>query len=264
MRRSSVCLRSALARRGEMSTTTIVFIVLGAVFAALVIMVIVGAALLMPAVQQARVAAQRTQSKNNLKQIGLAMHNYHDVYKGFANSIYTPDEQPYNSWMTALLPYVDQSPLYDQMDTNQPWTSAGNQAVCEYEVPAYLNPALVTRDPTATHVNGLGAAHYAGNLQLLERGVFVQLREITDGSSNTIMGGEVSSGFKPWGDPDNLRDPGIGFGDSADKFGATEGNGQIVQMLLCDGSVRVISVDLQPTVLQNLANPRDGNPIGDF
>ena len=81
-------------------------------------------ALLLPAVQQAREAARRTQCKNNLKQIGLALHNYHDVYKcfppgrtrntysGITSAWYTGNY----SWLPRLLPNIDQAPIYNTID----------------------------------------------------------------------------------------------------------------------------------------------------
>lgn len=85
-------------------------------------------ALLLPAVQQAREAARRSQCKNNLKQIGLALHNYLDVHSVFPPATIakgqcnTGTANPYilnaTGW-TMLLPYLDQGPMYDQYDTNQ-------------------------------------------------------------------------------------------------------------------------------------------------
>ena len=103
LKHQSSPIHALLHRRGQMSTTAIVFLVLGIVFAMLVVVV----ALLVPAVQQARAAAQRTQSKNNLKQIGLAMHNYEYTYHMFPpGGIYTKNDEPYNAWMTSILPFV--------------------------------------------------------------------------------------------------------------------------------------------------------------
>jgi prepilin-type N-terminal cleavage/methylation domain-containing protein len=84
-------------------------------------------ALLLPAVQQAREAARRTQCKNNLKQIGLALHNYHDTFKLFPGSSYCPTITHPNgmntishchSYAESMLPYFEQAPLYNQIDFN--------------------------------------------------------------------------------------------------------------------------------------------------
>ena len=82
-------------------------------------------ALLLPAVQQAREAARRTQCKNNLKQIGLALHNYHDVAKTFPPGwVYDPSRPTPNAptncwgWSALLLPQLDQVPLYSQLNFN--------------------------------------------------------------------------------------------------------------------------------------------------
>jgi prepilin-type N-terminal cleavage/methylation domain-containing protein/prepilin-type processing-associated H-X9-DG protein len=85
-------------------------------------------ALLLPAVQQAREAARRTQCKNNLKQMGIAMHNYHDVYKQFPpghmgaiDDTYGCNDDGY-SWATMLLPYIEQQNLFQQLPMTANWT----------------------------------------------------------------------------------------------------------------------------------------------
>ncbi len=87
-------------------------------------------ALLLPAVQQAREAARRTQCKNNLKQMGLAMHNYHDTYNGFPNGNIASQAGGWGiSWYIRILPYVDQAPVYNKINfsgTHPGWSCCGD------------------------------------------------------------------------------------------------------------------------------------------
>ncbi len=91
-------------------------------------------ALLLPAVQQAREAARRTQCRNNLKQLGLAMHNYHDNHNRFPHSQARYTNGPANanevgdfSWIAFALPYLDQAPLYNQIQFSPPVGVVWNQ-----------------------------------------------------------------------------------------------------------------------------------------
>src|SRR5258707_9716343 len=70
-------------------------------------------ALLLPAVQAAREAARRNQSLNNLRQISIALQNYHDTRKTFpAHAIYSADGKPLLSWRVQILPFIEENPLY--------------------------------------------------------------------------------------------------------------------------------------------------------
>ncbi|MEJ7595686.1 MAG: DUF1559 domain-containing protein [Planctomycetaceae bacterium] len=259
----SSAIQSLLHRRGQMSTTAIVFLVLGIVFFVMVVVVGVLVALLLPAVQQARTAARSTQSKNNLKQIGLAMHNYHDVYGMFPpGGIYTKKDEPYNAWMTSILPFVEQANLYNQIDFNQPWTASQNQHVFQTKLFNFLNPNL---GPEVSLVGGgFGASHYAGNSQVLTKNGSIKIFDMVDGASNTILAGEVSGGFMAWGDPENRRDPANGFGTAPNQFGGPAVGRGGVNMLLADGSVRFISENITPETLKALASPAGNEQVGEF
>ncbi|MDB5385276.1 MAG: hypothetical protein JWM11_922, partial [Planctomycetaceae bacterium] len=93
-------------------------------------------ALLLPAVQQAREAARRSQCKNNLKQLGLAVHNFHDTYSQFAVSARPFAAAPKRmAAITRLLPYLEQGPMYMLYDQTTNWDSATNLVVTSKRLP---------------------------------------------------------------------------------------------------------------------------------
>ena len=119
-------------------------------------------ALLLPAVQQAREAARRAQCKNNMKQLGLAMHNYEDVFKTFPPAyILSVPPATVNAvaWGTTLLPYIDQSPLYNQYNSSVPCINeavafghnatqiANNMKVISTPLPAFVCPSTAATQP---------------------------------------------------------------------------------------------------------------------
>src|SRR6187200_2395721 len=96
-------------------------------------------ALLLPAVQQAREAARRTQCKNNLKQIGLALHNYHDTYMLFpAAHLDDLQGKPKLSWRVSILPYMDEAPRFNRYNFSDTWDGASNAALLAPAPRTYL------------------------------------------------------------------------------------------------------------------------------
>ena len=111
-------------------------------------------ALLLPAVQQAREAARRTQCKNNMKQIGLALHNYHDTHGSFPmafsqwswNGLSFPvDQAPTFNYHVYILPFIDQAPLYNQLNFSVSSRVAPNAQFAGLIIPAFQCPS----DPIA-------------------------------------------------------------------------------------------------------------------
>lgn len=149
----------------------------------LVVMALIGTlmGLLLPAVQQVRQAAARTQSQNHLKQIGLALHQHHDVSGRFppgyrsqtgaaGTDPATLDAPPGWAWSVFLLPYLEQQNLYAQLRLDQPCWHPVNQPWVQTELKVFLNPAAPNSSPTIV-VRGadgseravLGRSHYVAN-----------------------------------------------------------------------------------------------------
>jgi len=181
-------------------------------------------ALLLPAVQQAREAARRTQCKNNLKQIGLALHNYHDVHNGFPIGNMIAYGHGPTAWI-GMLPYVEQASLFSQLDfsttvpTGSWWfgsaaASINAATLSGKKVPGYICPSMTLptlRTPYGTPANspmrgsyvllegavGLSQVQNDGNGIRSTGGSFLRnislnFRDFTDGTSNTAMIAEQS------------------------------------------------------------------------
>lgn len=135
-------------RRIKRGFTLIELLVVIAIIAVLI-------ALLLPAVQQAREAARRSQCQNNLHQFGLALHNYHDAHQLFPPSFsqhswpgYSVDFTPTFNFHVYLLPYMDQSPLYNKFNFSVSGRVAPNADLAGAVIPGFTCPS----DPTATEV----------------------------------------------------------------------------------------------------------------
>ena len=172
-------------------------------------------ALLLPAVQQAREAARRTQCKNNLKQLGLAMHSYHDTYGGLPMAKNTTSSGLTNFPAQArVLPYIDQAPLYNQINWNVNSTNAANAGPFAITVPAFRCPS--DSDTMQTVAGGRnnyytnygtiignslpgktsGSTNYGMPMPdgVMFQDSFVNFSGITDGTSATVMMSERSLG----------------------------------------------------------------------
>ncbi len=207
----------------------------------LVVIAIIGilVGLLLPAVQAAREAARRMQCSNNLKQIGLALHNYESAHRrfppGFISTVTgtwsglgndpIPEAGPGWSFFAMILPHLEQTSLHSSIDFNSPITSPVNQiarstAVSSYQCPSdsWNEPVIVW--PTSLGIRDLAHCSYIGSLGggnpahapaytamyeespfngMFHRNQAIRHSEITDGTSQTIGLGERASMFAPNG-----------------------------------------------------------------
>jgi hypothetical protein len=148
---------------------------------------------------QARDAAKRIQSTNNLKQLALAMHNYHDVNKNFPPAVYAKEGKPLLSWRVLVLPYIEEGPLYQHFHLDEPWDSAHNRKLLP-RMPTVLRSPL-------SQVGDQGRTVYLtprGDDTMFPGQTGVKIREITDGTSNTVMIVEADDEHAvPWTKPDD-------------------------------------------------------------
>ncbi len=284
-------------------------------------------ALLLPAVQQAREAARRTQCKNNLKQLGLALHNYHDTFLVFPPGQFQPlgtdsvDSTNRSCWMQQILPYIDQAPLFNKFAPYMAGTSPSTYAT-EWPGATTILPALMCpSDPSGPKNSTAGGSNqgFHGNYSVCAgsttfgvdggglklNGMFfcysrTSIRDATDGTSNTLLAGEIllskdidpsghdlrgryyneyagqtffssnlppntTIGDKLWG---NLcihappKRPCATTGEYVN-YSRSEHTGG-AQLVLVDGSVRFFSENIDKTTFQALGSRAGGEVVGDF
>lgn len=262
----------------------------------LVVIAIIGVlvAMLLPAVQMAREAARRTHCKNNVKQIGLALHLYHDVHKvlppGWLADV--PDGEPGWGWAAFTLPFMEQNNLYEgQIDTTEHIDEPSNAVARNTVVDTFICPS----DPypnrfmlTSLHTPlfEIAKSNYVGVLGTLEiadypsngDGVFyhnssTRFADITDGLSNTMIVGERCSrlGYSTWvgmvHGADDAMARIVGITDHTpnhpsahfDDFSSQHTNG--AHFLMGDGSVARIDDTIDFTVYQGLATRGGGEVV---
>lgn len=248
------------ASKPKLSVAKTILIVLSSLFAIFcVVVAAVAMFVVMPAYQQAREAASAQAIKDNLKRMGIGAYEFHGIHLRFppTNSQDWGREVPPMSWHTHILPYIEHADLYVAVSDHTDWKDPAKKQVYAMEVPEFLHPAVETKTDNA----GYAVAHFVSNSRIAPEGRGLKLVDITDGSSNTVMAGEINASFPAWGDPDNMRDAANGFGGGPDAFGSSDGP---VMVLMLDGSVRMINPDLNLETARRIATPDDGELIGDF
>ena len=275
-------------------------------------------ALLLPAVQQAREAARRGQCKNNLKQTGLALQNYHGSRNTFPPGYVSTfdssgnDTGPGWGWAAMILPEMEQTPLQNSITFTQPIEAAANTAARVMSLNAFLCPSDTVRSPwTAVMRDSAGnptsticqvaASNYIGVFGVREPGIdgdgiffrnsFIGIRDITDGTSTTMLVGERSQRwcdatwvgavtnaqiFPPSGSPavpfienasgmilgHTFEGPPNSPGLECNDFTSQHTGG--AHFVFADGHVQFISTSMNKLVFRALSTRAGGEPIGEF
>ena len=212
-------------------------------------------ALLLPAVQAAREAARRSQSSNNMKQIGLAMHNYHDSYQRFpARANFDASGKPLLSWRVHILPFIEQQALYDQFHLDEPWDSEHNKTLIPLMPRFYRNPSSGPDPSLATYVVPTGE----GTIFDGQEGA--RFADITDGTSNTLLALEVNTeAAVTWTKPDDWK-----YDADYEMLGLGSAHPGGFNVLIADGSVRFISATVDTTMFRALLTKSGGERVGAF
>lgn len=207
--------------------------------------------MLLPAVSKVREAAQRTSSINNLKQIALAMHNYHSTYGGFPAAAICDKKtgKPLLSWRVAILQYIEEEALYKQFKMDEPWDSEHNLKLAKNMPKIYLHPKANKPGDDKTHYR-----LFYGKGATFELNKSTQLTNITDGTSNTIMAVEAEEPVV-WTNPNDLA-----FDPTKALPKMLSINGKF-SAAFCDGSVRSFKVPIDPEILKLLIQRNDGKVI---
>ncbi len=199
---------------------------------------------LMPAVQASRAAAQRVQSVNNMKQIGLAFHFYLAANGHFPPAVLLgPDGKTPHSWRVAILPYIEQVELYKQYHFDEPWDGPHNRELLAKIPPLYHAPNA-EGDPTfASYFAPTGP-----DTIFAPGGKGTKINEISDGTVNTILAVEGRREI-PWTKPEDIPiPPQSDRSTPMPEFGGYSPDG--FNVLFADGSVRFVKNSINPQTLR--------------
>jgi len=203
-------------------------------------------------------APPRACCANNLKQIGLALHNYHSDYGCFPPA-YIADEngRPMHSWRVLILPYLEQKPLYAQYDFSEPWDGPNNRKLHGIDVFVYGCPSDRERAPRMTNYLAVvgPATAWPGTDS-------TRLVDFSDGMSSTILVVEVHNSGVHWMEPRDLHvvqmAPGVNSEAGQGISSAHEGGANV---LFADGSVRFLPDDVLRDVFEALLTIDGGETV---
>ncbi len=266
----------------------------------LVVIAIIGilVGLLLPAVQAAREAARRVSCMNNLTQLGLSVHHFDFCYEHLPSGVINPDGPIRNeaigqhvSWIVQILPYLEQQSLFNHFDLDAGAYAAQNAEARRQTIPTLMCPSFPGRQRTGPAPQSVGSSTYAGchhdsetpidadNNGLLFLNSEVRYSEILDGSSQTILIGEIiasdeslgwasgtratlrnTSGFQDrstWPNEVAVKTGSLDVGG----FGSFHPGGAL--FTFADGSTQFLTENINPDLFRQFGNRADGELLAE-
>jgi prepilin-type N-terminal cleavage/methylation domain-containing protein/prepilin-type processing-associated H-X9-DG protein len=265
----------------------------------LVVIAIIGilVSLLLPAVQFAREAARLNQCKNNLKQMGLGVHNYSNLYRVLPATTIGPYIDSKGTAFVSILPFLEAPEIYQRWDFKKTVDVSPNKELLEIPMPLYVCPSMVVLGPSATghessYALSTGSGYYRAEK---DNGAFTEymgtsgeqktsipMISTRDGTAKTFLIGELDYGLRDIG---GYTQWAIGYpyhsaGSTAGNFNAKDA-GELgtdfrtwetfrsdhsggAAFVFCDGHVQFITDNVDALTLDRLSNRQDGQAIGEY
>jgi hypothetical protein len=214
--------------------------------------------LILPAIQQSQEAARRTQWRNNLRQIGLALQNYHDVFNSFPpGGVYNSEGQGYFGWPVPLINFTSCTPFYNRIDQNIPWDDPRQvewftDRHCRENI-GWLDPSL----ETPSSANGYPLIHVAANSWVMHRNSHVTLKDLGD-SAHTLLAADASEPFDIFSSTTAWREFNVPRNTSPFGFGSH--GREVTHGLMGDGSVKAISLKGDESIWRAMQGPESLRP----
>lgn len=204
-------------------------------------------------VRDARQKAQVSVSRAKLKQIGLALHSYHDKYDCFPPAyVLGPDGKPWHSWRVLLLPFLDEQKLYDRYRFDEPWDGPHNRELHALRPEAYASLLQQSRLNTVTTYLGVVSRRTMWPAHLS-----VKISDVTDGTSNTIQLLQNVGSDVIWSEPREMREKdALALLSPSQATQQSDSKAKLIPIMFADGGVRLGTSKINRDLFVSMLTPR--------